>query len=232
LDTPRRIFVTGGTGYIGSRLIPALHAQGHEVLALYRPGSRSKLPGGSTPVEGNALDGDSYRRFLQNVDTFIHLIGVSHPSPSKAREFVEIDQKSALQAIRIASASHIEHFIYISVAQPAPVMRAYINARAACEQALSQNGLNSTILRPWYVLGPGHRWPYVLLPFYKLAEVIPKTRAGARRLGLVTVREMVNALVHAANNPIQGMHILEPTDIRRLGQPTHPAAANSTATFG
>ena len=43
---------------------------------------------------------------------------------------------------------------------------------------------------PWYVLGPGHRWPYLLLPMYKLMELLPSTRAGATRLGLVTLEQM------------------------------------------
>jgi hypothetical protein len=57
------------------------------------------------------------------------------------------------------------------------------------------------VLRPWYVLGPGHRWPYVLIPLYALAHIFPATRAGAERLGLVTHAEMVRALVEAVENP-------------------------------
>jgi uncharacterized protein YbjT (DUF2867 family) len=58
--SPRQVFVTGGTGYIGSRLIPMWLERGHGIAALARPGSQSKLPSGCTPVLGNALDGDSY----------------------------------------------------------------------------------------------------------------------------------------------------------------------------
>jgi hypothetical protein len=56
-------------------------------------------------------------------------------------------------------------------------------------------------VRPWYVLGPGHRWPWILLPFYALAEMLPATRDGARRLGLVTLAQMTRALVHAVEHP-------------------------------
>jgi len=58
--------------------------------------------------------------------------------------------------------------MYVSVAHPAPVMNAYIEPRMEVEAAIRAAGLNATILRPWYVLGPRHRWPYVLLPFYAL----------------------------------------------------------------
>ena len=74
--------------------------------------------------------------------------------------------------------------------------------------------LNATVLRPWYVLGPGHRWPYALLPFYKLAEWLPFTRDGAHRLGLVTLRQMVLALVEAVEKPAPGVRIVGVPEIR------------------
>jgi uncharacterized protein YbjT (DUF2867 family) len=151
-----RVFVTGATGYIGSRLIPVLAARGHEITALTREESQHKLPRDCRAVRGNALDGESYAAAVEGADTFIHLVGVSHPSPAKARQFVEIDLKSAGEAICVARAVGIRHFIYLSVAHPAPVMHAYIQSRSAGEQLLRASELNATILRPWYVLGPGH----------------------------------------------------------------------------
>ncbi|MBV8549806.1 MAG: NAD(P)-dependent oxidoreductase [Acidobacteriaceae bacterium] len=212
----QRIFVTGGTGYVGSRVIPALYAEGHEVVALFRSSSRSKVPSSCIPAEGNALAGDSYRHHVRGADTFLHLVGVSHPSPAKAREFMEIDLKAGLEAIRVARESNVNHFVFMSVAHPAPVMQAYIQARVECEQAIVASHLNSTILRPWYILGPGHRWPYVLLPFYKAGELFPKTRDGALRLGLLSIHEIVNGLVHVIANPSHGVRVLETQDIRRL----------------
>ena len=172
----RRIFITGGTGYMGSRLIPLLVAREHEVVALVRRGSEHKLPPACTPVLGDALDGASYLHHLRAGDTFIQLVGVAHPSPAKAKEFIAVDQRSGIEGIRAAKRAGVAHFIYVSVAHPAPAMHAYIAARSACETELEASGLNATILPPWYVLGPGHRWPYALIPFYWLAERIPFTR--------------------------------------------------------
>ena len=72
----------------------------------------------------------------------------------------------------------------------------------------------ATVLRPWYVLGPGHRWPYALLPIYKLCEWLPATRAGARRLGLVTLKQMVAALVRAVEHPTSGFEVVDVPGIR------------------
>ena len=82
--------------------------------------------------------------------------------------------------------------------------------------------MNATVLRPWYVLGPGHRWPYVLFPAYLICKRIPAMRDSARRLGLVTLSQMLEALVYAVENPSRGVRILEVPDIRVGGLiPSH-----------
>ncbi|MGH9856238.1 MAG: epimerase, partial [Acidobacteriota bacterium] len=98
---------------------------------------------------------------------------------------------------------------------PAPVMKAYIQTRMDAEARLLESGMDITILRPWYVLGPGHRWAYALIPFYKLFELIPATRPGALRCGLVTLPQMLGALMYAVENPVKGIRILEVPEIRR-----------------
>lgn len=93
-------------------------------------------------------------------------------------------------------------------------MHAYIKIRRECEIQLIDSGLKASILRPWYILGPGHYWPYALIPLYKLAERIPAWRDSALRLGLVTHRQMLAALVHAAQNPGEGVTIYDVSAIR------------------
>lgn len=208
------VFITGGTGYLGRPLIQHLLMRGHEVRALVRPGSENKLSARCKVIQGNALDASSYASQINPADTFVQLVGVAHPSPAKAKEFRSIDFVAASEAIKAAANAGIKHFIYLSVAHPAPVMKAYIKVRSECEQILRETGMNATVLRPWYVLGPGHRWPYVLLPMYWLFELLPSTRASARRLGLVTHEQMVNALVNAVENPCTGTRIVEVPQIR------------------
>jgi len=212
--TSLSVFVTGGTGYIGRPLIQELVGRGHSVRALVRNGSEKKLPAGCEPIFGNALDASSYADRVAPSHTFVQLVGVSHPSPAKAAEFQAIDRASALGAVTAAQKAGVQHFVYLSVAQPAPVMKSYIAVRAECEAALLASGMNATAVRPWYVLGSGHRWPYVLLPMYWLCERIPSTREGARRLGLVTLGQMVRTLVSAVENPSIGARFIEVPQIR------------------
>lgn len=212
---PRHVFVTGGTGYMGRRVVGELLGRGHEVRALVRPGSEGKLPPGCEAVSGNALDERSFAPRVAPADTFLQLVGVAHPSPAKAAEFRSVDLVSAKASAKAAAAAGVSHFVYVSVAQPAPVMKAYVAARAEGEAAIRSAGLNATFVRPWYVLGPGHRWPYVVLPVFRLLQVLPATRDTARRLYPVTLARIVATLVAAVENPAEGIRIIETPEIRR-----------------
>lgn len=210
----RRVFITGATGYLGSPLCRSLLERGHRVRALVRPGSEGRLVSGCDPIAGDALDAGSYERSVAPADTFVHLVGTPRPAPWKARAFREVDQRSALAGIVAAKAAQVPHFVYVSVAQPAPVMHAYVRVRAECEAAIGVAGLVATILRPWYVLGPGHAWPLALRPAYALLEAFPSTREGAVRLGFVTLEQMVAAMVGAIEHPPRHTRILETREIR------------------
>src|ERR1051326_5342820 len=170
------VFVTGGTGYIGQRLIPELLGRGHTVRALVRNGSDAKLPEGAAIVRGNALDGATFASQVAPSDTFVQLVGVAHPSP---------------------------------------VMRDYVAVRAEGERLVRESGIAATFIRPWYVLGPGHRWPYFILPLYWLLGLNPKSRDTARRLYPVKLRSVVRAIADAVDRPPDGVRIIEAPAMRR-----------------
>lgn len=209
-----RVFVSGGTGYMGRALVAQLVARGHDVRVLVRPRSVSNVSDGARVILGDALDAATFRDDVEGCDTVVHLVGVSHPAPWKGRGFRAIDLSSVRASVKAAKVAHARHFVYVSVAHPAPVMKAYIRVRRECEGILKDAGLTATVLRPWYVLGPGHRWPVALKPVYALLESLASTREAARRLGLVTLEEMVGAMVWAVEHPAAQTRILDVPAIR------------------
>ena len=116
--TPRNVFITGGTGYVGRALIPRLLEHGHYVRALVRQGSVQRLPKSCEAVIGNALDASTFADDVQPSDTFVQLVGVPHPSPAKAAEFQSIDLASVRASVPAAAGAGVKHFVYVSVAQP------------------------------------------------------------------------------------------------------------------
>lgn len=208
------VFLSGSTGYMGRALGDVLIRRGHRVRALVRPGSERKVAPGAIAVSGNALDAASFVEGVGPAETYVHLVGTAHPAPWKEAEFRAVDLVSLRASVEAATNAGVRHFIYVSVAHPAPVMRAYIDVRMECEELIRASGVPATILRPWYVLGPGHRWPVALVPLYRLAERFEATRESAFRLGLVTIEQMTAALLWAIENPPERERILEVPEIR------------------
>ena len=235
----RSVFVTGASGYIGQRLVPALLRRGHAVKCLVRPRaatSAARMLGECEIITGNPLDAASFAERVAPASTFVQLVGAPHPAPWKAAAFAAIDLPAGLAGLAAARAARARHFVYLSVAQPAPVMRAYQSARAAVEselrQAASSDGMAVTILRPWYVLGPGRQWPGLFSPLYRILEGIPATRALALRTGLVDLHDLIASMVATIESPPFGVRILDVPAIRNAARATEatPGAPTQATT--
>lgn len=210
----RRILIAGATGYLGSRLATQLLERGHDVVAFTRPGSVDRVPPCCDIVTGDACDPEAYAEAAQTCDTLIHLVGVAHPSPSKAKAFETVDLASARAAAYAAHRADVRHVLYVSVANPAPMMHAYVAARLKAEAAFRAVNIPLSVFRPWYVVGPGHYWPLLLKPIYRCAESLPGMRADAQRLGLLSLDEMLEAMLHAVDNPPRVTRVWDAPAIR------------------
>jgi uncharacterized protein YbjT (DUF2867 family) len=213
------IFIAGATGYIGRHLVPELIARGHTVRGLVRASSVSKLPAGAEGVIGDALDADTFAHHIAPGEVFIQLVGVPHPSPAKAREFREIDLVAVRESVRAVAGTPVRHFIYLSVAQPAPVMKDYIAVRAEGERLVRESGINATFVRPFYVLGPGHWWPYAFLPLFRLF--------ADPRIYPVKLADVVRVIVDAVDRGADGVRVIEAPEIRVAASPARPAATTA-----
>src|SRR3954465_11958473 len=112
-----RVLVTGATGYVGGRLVPALLDAGHDVVCLTR--SRSRLRG--VPwrervevVEGDALDVDSLRPAMEQVDAAYYLV---HALGS-GREFEERDRRAAQTFAAVSREGGVRRLVYLGGLSP------------------------------------------------------------------------------------------------------------------
>ena len=209
------VFITGGTGYMGTRLIKRLLTKQFEVIALVRKGSEHKVPAGAKAITGDPFDAASFQQYIPTGSVFVQLLRVAHPSPKKATQFREIDLRSVKASADAAAASGVSHFIYVSVSMaPSSLMYAYQSVRKEGEEYCLGKKINCTFIRPWYVIGPGHWWPLLLLPVYGIAELIPSWRKKARSMALVSIKQMLNTLEKAITTEPQQLNIYEIKNIR------------------
>jgi len=92
-------------------------------------------------VPGNPLDRATFAGEVAPSDTFVQLVGVPHPSPRKAQQFRDVDLVSVTESAAAARAAGVRHFVYLSVAQPAPVMRDYVAVRAEGERLVRESAV-------------------------------------------------------------------------------------------
>ena len=203
---------------MGQALIRALLARGHSVEMLVRPGSENKIPAYVVSYVGDPLNKESYQAHLRSEHTVVQLAGVAHPSPFKKDLFQKIDFVCGRESVLAATQAKVSHFVYVSVAQPSPIMKAYVQARAQVESLLRESGLSVSILRPWYVVGPGRRWPLMLKPLYWIFENQLATRESALRLGLVSLEQIIQSLLFIIENPSPGVRIYESPALKKGAQ--------------
>jgi len=210
------IFITGGTGYMGKRLIKKLVSQGYDVTALVRKGSEGKLPKGVRAIIANPFDATTFQQWIPKGAVYVQLLGVSHPSPRKKELFHQIDLPSVKASADAAVFASVSHFVYLSVAMtPTRIMQDFQEVRREGEAYLLTKGFPCTFVRPWYVLGPGHLWPVFLLPFYGIAELVPAWRQKTRAFAFVTIGQMIETLQKAIASPPQRKRIVEIRQTRK-----------------
>lgn len=213
----KTVFITGGTGYMGSRLVQQLIERGHTVIALVRRGSEQKLPAGAKTIVADPFKPESFQREIPRGAVFVQLLGVPHPSPKKKEQFYKVDLPSVKASSDAAARAGVSQFVYVSVAMTeSSIMKDFQTVRKEGETYIRSKGLNGTFIRPWYVLGPGHWWPLLLLPLYGIASLIPSLRTKAKAFGLVTIKQMLNTLVKAVEAEPQELRLVEIEEIKKI----------------
>jgi nucleoside-diphosphate-sugar epimerase len=160
------LFVTGGTGLVGTRLLPRLCDAGHECRALVRPGR--ELPDGVTRVEGDLLDPAPLAAALDGVDAVIHLAALFRTDDVAAIHRVNLEgTRNLIEATRagaptarvvMASTSNVYADVGPHPAReddPTDATDAYPVSKIAAEGELRASGLTWSILRFGFVYGDG-----------------------------------------------------------------------------
>jgi uncharacterized protein YbjT (DUF2867 family) len=173
------ILVTGGTGTLGSHVVPLLQAAGQDVRVLSR---RSREPrNGVEHVTGDLLTGEGIDRAVAGVSTVLHLAG----GPKG-------DDEATGNLMRAAARVGVRHLVYISVIGADTVPLGYFRAKLGAERAVAGSGL------PWTVLRAAQFHDLVLTVVEKMAKLPVVPVPGGLRLQPVDSREVAARLVELA----------------------------------
>jgi uncharacterized protein YbjT (DUF2867 family) len=153
------ILMTGGTGYVGGRLIPRLLEAGYRVRAMARSPQRLYCrPWGRHPaleiVAGDALDRDAFVAAAQGCGTAYYLI---HSMNARKGQFASADRTAAANMVAAAEENSLTRIIYLGGLgeKSHEALSKHLKSRHEVEQILQDGAVPVTNLRAAMILGSG-----------------------------------------------------------------------------
>ncbi len=150
-----RILLTGATGYIGKRLLPALVEMGHEVICCVRDIDRFSPPPSLVSkiklIEIDLLDEDSLQNIPKDIDGAYYLVH----SMSASKDYKIIEKKSAENFRKALADTSLKHLIYLSGMVNEEQLSEHLISRKNVEDELAKGAYNFTTLRAGIIIGSG-----------------------------------------------------------------------------
>lgn len=198
------VFVTGGTGYVGSAVVRRLLDEGHEARCLVRKsgGMLERMRGGRiTEVPGDLLDPDSYRDALHGVDAVIHLVGIIREKRSKGATFDRIHTEGTRLIAQAAKEAGVRRFVHMSALGARPgATSGYHRSKWAAEEHVRSSGIPFVIFRPSVIFGPGDDFVNMLAGIVK-APITPVFGNGLYRMQPVSLHTVADICEKALTHP-------------------------------
>jgi NADH dehydrogenase len=195
-----RVFVTGGTGFVGKHVVRALLARGFLVRCLVRPGSEGRLRGFESldRVPGDVLHPDGLAAAAQGCGALVHLVGIIRERPARGVTFERLHVQATVNMLAVAKAAGIPRYLQMSALGTRPGARApYHRTKWRAEEAVRESGIEWTIFRPSVVFGPGDEFISTLAGMIRRLPAVPVLGDGMYRLQPVAVEHVAEGFARA-----------------------------------
>jgi uncharacterized protein YbjT (DUF2867 family) len=177
-----RVFLAGGTGFVGGHLRCALLEQGHELRLLTHRRSVCAEPG-IEHVEGDITRAETYDSALQGCDAVVNLVGIIREFPDRGVTFDRLHVDATRALLGAAREAGVLRYLQMSAlgARPGATSR-YHCTKYLAEEAVRESGLKWTIFRPSVIFGPKDDFINKLAFFVQKLPVVPVIGDGSYRL--------------------------------------------------
>ncbi len=217
-----RVFVTGGTGFIGQRVIAALVDAGAHVTVLIRPEHEERLGilrRHVRMVYGDVWNSASLKGRSRGHGVVIHLVGSIRAQPERGLTFHQLNLVSARNVISMAVGDGVPYFVLLSaIARPPGVSSEYLRSKREAEEYLQNSGLHWTIVRAPLAFDRTHSGGR-FLSIVSAIGGFPLLRVFVGRYTPLPVDVVGRGIAQVARQPdMPRNQVLYASDLRRLGR--------------
>jgi uncharacterized protein YbjT (DUF2867 family) len=190
------ILVTGGTGFVGPKIIHELRAEDQPVRALVRDPSssaaRTLSAWGCELVQGDATDPESLRRATEGADAVVHLIALIAGKPE---EFERVMSQGTRDLVAASKEAGVRRFVLMSAlgtTEESKDLVPYYRSKWDMEQTVKTSGIEHVIFRPSFVFGKDGGILPLFMRQVRYSPVTPVAGSGTRRLQPIWVDDVAS----------------------------------------
>ena len=196
-----KVFVTGGTGFVGKYLVMGLLEKGYQVRCLVRKlmKARRSLPGDVELVGGDVTQSGRLAQAISGCKAVIHLVGIIVEKKNSTFEDVHI--LGTFNVVEATKQAGVKRYLHMSAlgSRPDAASRYHLTKYAA-EQHVRLSGLDYTIFRPSVIFGPSDRFVNLLAHFIRFSPVVMIIGDGKAKIQPVAVGDVVQCFIAALKN--------------------------------
>lgn len=193
------VLVTGATGFLGRRVVPALLARHHQVRCLvHTPGRERVFPPRTVDIQyGNVLNPDALTVAFNGVDAVVHLVGAIRRNRNT---YDQINRQGVANVVAAAKAAGTKHLVFVSaIGATGNPEHPYLFSKWQGEQEVAKSGLSYTIIQSSIIFGPGDEFLNTIAAMVKTLPVLTVAGSGRNRIQPIDVEDVSRCIATAVD---------------------------------
>jgi uncharacterized protein YbjT (DUF2867 family) len=198
-----KVLVTGGTGFVGPKVVHALRAREHDVRALVRKPQRAKTLAawGCELAEGDMTDPTSLDRAVHGCDAVVHLVAIIQGPRAAFRQIMEQGTRDLVDAAGRAGVGRFVLMSALGTSEQNRDLTPYFHAKWEMEQAVASSGLDHVVFRPSFVFGEDGGVLPLFLRQVRLTPFTPVIGSGDERFQPIWAEDVAAFFAQAVDTP-------------------------------